>query len=99
MLSILCGRLDQMKSGEASWNLGNASAGVGEGVGFSFSGFRYVRPKTPSPIFRIEFGGAGSWVVEGGGMAMLWIKWGWRMEGDETEGKGSGSEASSLMMI
>ena len=32
-------------------------------------------------------------------MAMLWIKWGWRMEGDETEGKGSGSEASSLMMI
>ena len=77
-MSILYSRSDEI--GRGKLELGNASGGWRRS-GFSFSGFRYVRPKTPAPMIRIESRGADSWVVEGGGMAMLSISGdsGWRV--------------------
>ena len=78
-MSILCVRSDEIRRGKLE--LGNAS-GAWRRRNFSFSDFRYVRPKTPAPMIRIDSRGAESWVVEGEGMAMLSISGdsGWRVK-------------------
>ena len=67
---ILYIRSDEIERGKLE--LGNASGGWSRSD-FSFSKFRYLRPKTPAPMIRIESRGAGSWVVDGEGIAMLSI--------------------------